>query len=175
MGVVTESRSTNRPSPRRNRMRINARIILIVLSRIRLSLSDFLFVDFNRTTGLVFNGAARPTDCDEASNFVESYDKPQADGTSSGFLYQHGHTATTDVFSTVRTVGKNSSENDGISIHEGVFGHRREFDVGSTAGCSTRLRLTPSHPSKAGSVWYESRVPVVSACWVWDLVSNEVS
>ena len=153
-------------------MRNNARVVLIVLSRIRASLSDFLFADFSRTTGLVFNGAARPTDCDEVSDFVESVTD---DGTSSGFLYQHGHTATTEVFSTVRTVGKNSSDNDGIAIHEGVFGHRREFDVGSTAGCSTRLRLTPSHPSKAGSVWYESRVSVVSECRVWDVVSNEDS
>ena len=158
-------------------MRIKAQVVLIVLSRIHVSLSDFLFADFNRTTGLVFNGAARPTDCDEASDFVQSYDKPYVpdDGTSSGFLYQHGHTATTEVFSTVRTVGRNSSDNDGIAIHEGVFGHRREFDVGSTAGCSTRLRLTPSHPSKAGSVWYESRVPVVSSFRVWDFVSSEDS
>jgi len=153
-------------------MRIDARVVLIVFSRIRASLSDFLFADFSRTTGLVFNGAARPTDCDEASDFIESVSD---DGASSGFLYQHGHTATTEVFSTVRTVGKNSSDNDGIAIYEGVFGHHREFDVGSNAGCSTRLRLTPSHPSKAGSVWYESRVSVVSECRVWDVVSNEDS
>ena len=159
-------------------MRISTRVALIALSRIRGSLSDFLYADFNRTAGLVFNGAAMPTDCDEASDFVESDDKPYDagdDGSSSGFLYHHGHTATTDVFSTVRTIGHNSSGDDGIAIQEGVFGHRREFDVGSTTGCSTRLRLTPSHPSKAGSVWYESRVPVVSSFQVRDIVSNEDS
>ena len=116
-----------------------------------------------------------PTDCDEASDYVESDDNPYDaadEGSSSGFLYHHGHTATTDVFSTVSTIGNNSSIDDGIAIHEGVFGHRREFDVGSTVGCSTRLRLTPSHPSKAGSVWYESRVPVVSTFQVLSFQSQ---
>ena len=60
-------------------MRISTRVALIALSRIRGSLSDFLYADFNRTAGLVFNGAAMPTDCDEASDFVESDDKPYGD------------------------------------------------------------------------------------------------
>lgn len=45
-----------------------------------------------------------------------------------------------------------------------TFGHR--YDNASFAGdpsgnCPSRLRLTPSHPSNVGSVWYEKLVPVV--------------
>lgn len=132
--------------------------LLILLSQVNGAFSDFDYPHFNSTIGLVFNGAANPTDCNEASEFVDS------DGTNGekSSLYQQGHTATTDVFSTVETIQHNSSD-DEIAVHDAVFGHRSEFDIGVTTGCSTRVRLTPSHPSKAGSVWYESRVPVVSS------------
>ena len=49
--------------------------------------------------------------------------------------------------------------------------------MGVTAGCSTRLRLTPSHPSKAGSVWYESRVPVLrgfETIFSWQITDHSV-
>lgn len=119
--------------------------------------ADFSYPDFNKTTGLVLNGAATSTDCGEASDFVkesetESHEDPK--------IEQYGLTSTTDLFTTVEA-SKNNSANDTIKIYEAVFGHRDEFAVGTDTGCSTRLRLTPSHPSKAGSVFYESRVPIL--------------
>ena len=59
-------------------------------------------------------------------------------------IYQHGHTATVDVFSTVETVHHHhNSSDDDIVIHDAVLGHRSAFETGVTTGCSTRPRLTP--------------------------------
>ena len=138
-------------------------VIVLLLAQFHVTLSDFLYADFNKTTGLVFNGAASPTACEGSSNVVVESNSTSNDEDEQSRLYQYGHTATTDVFSTVETIPHNSS-NDDIAVRYAVFGHRPEFDVdvALTTGCRSRLRLTPSHPSKAGSVWYDSRVPVVS-------------
>ena len=138
-------------------------VISLLLAQFHVTLSDFLYADFNKTTGLVFNGAASPTACEGSSNVVVESNSTSNDEDEQSRLYQYGHTATTDVFSTVETIPHNSS-NDDIAVRYAVFGHRPEFDidVALTTGCRSRLRLTPSHPSKAGSVWYDSRVPVVS-------------
>ena len=137
----------------------------IILAHFHVTLSDFLYVDFNKTTGLVFNGAALPTACAEPSNVPESKNNSNNNATTDGdesILYQYGHTATTDVFSTVET-NKHNSSTDDIAVRYAVFGHRLEYEVdANNTGCGSRMRLTPSHPSKAGSVWYDSRVPVVS-------------
>lgn len=119
--------------------------------------ADFSYPDFNKTTGLVLNGAATSTDCGEASDFVNDLKTESLDDHK---IEQYGLTSTTDLFISVETA-KNNSANDTIKIYEAVFGHRDEFAVGVDTGCSTRLRLTPSHPSKAGSVFYESRVPIL--------------
>jgi hypothetical protein len=119
--------------------------------------SDFSYVDFNKTTGLVFNGAAMSTDCNEASEFVN---KDQDETEDNPKINQYGLTATNDLLTTVETA-RNNSANDTIDLYEAVFNHRDEFAVGLTSGCSNRLRLTSSNPSKAGSVWYQSRVPIL--------------
>lgn len=155
-------------------MMIVAISLALLLCQIRGAVSDFFYADFNQTAGLVFNGAAKTTDCDEPSEFVD--DPSASDSGETSRLYQHGHTATTDVFSTVETAQRNSSD-DEIDVHDAVLGHRNEFEVGLTTGCSTRLRLTPSHPSKAGSVWYESRVPVLTGfetTFSWQITDHSV-
>ncbi|KAL7547055.1 hypothetical protein ACHAWF_010377 [Thalassiosira exigua] len=153
--------------------------LLLLFAPIRGVVSDFSYPDFNNTAGLVFNGAAGTTDCDEATDLVEDLegDAPNSNSSPSR-LYQQGRTATTDVFSTVETARHNSSS-DEISVHEAGFGHRVAFEAGVAlaTGCSTRLRLTPSHPSKAGSVWYESRVPVLrgfEARFRWQVSDHSV-
>ena len=144
-------------------------ISIAICLRIHVALSDFIYADFNRTTGLVFNGAAKPTDCND-----EEYSS--ADTNSD--VYQHGQTATMDVYSTVKTVDQYNTSSD--TIHDGVFGHRRDITIdGSLLNrCNnTRLRLTPSHPSKAGSVWYESRVPVLNGfetTFSWQITNHSV-
>jgi len=145
-------------------------VFALLCLRVHVALSDFIYADFNRTTGLVFNGAAKPTDCND-----EEYSS--ADTNSD--VHQHGQTATMDVYSTVKTVDQYNTSSD--TIHDGVFGHRRDITVdGSslTNGCNnTRLRLTPSHPSRAGSVWYESRVPVLNGfetTFSWQITNHSV-
>ena len=148
--------------------------VIVLLSQIHGAVSDFFYTDFNQTGGLVFNGAAKTTDCDEASEIVDTMDT--SNGGEASRLYQHGHTATMDVCSTVETIQHNSSH-DEIAIHDAVLEYRREFDVGVTTGCSTRLRLTPSHHSKAGSIWYESRVPVLTGfetMFRWQIADHSV-
>lgn len=137
---------------------MNLRKTIILLLQCSLGLADFSFVDFNHTVGLVFNGAASSVDCGESSEFAREGNDAQDIGYPK--IDQYGLTATTDIFTTVETATNNSS-NDTIYLDNAVFGHCDEFATGTTAGCSNRLRLTPSHPSKAGSVWYQSRVPIL--------------
>lgn len=129
---------------------IAAALLLIALS-FPLVRCDFTYVDFNSTSGLSLNGAAEVTNCGEG----------EASASSSTILHQFGHTATLELSTSVETSNQTSS-NDDIALHEGAFGHRDDFDAASDAGCSGRIRLTPSHPSKAGSVWYDTRVPVLT-------------
>lgn len=146
-------------------------IVLFLLLHIDEALSDFAYADFNNTEGIVFNGSAETSDCNESSEYVNS-DATSNDG--SNRLYQHGYTATTDVFTTVETSPNNTTISDD-EVSE--FAHRDEFEVGITTGCSTRLRLTPSHPAKAGSVWYESRVPILrgfETTFTWQITDHSV-
>lgn len=115
----------------------NRKVILLLSSYVWGALSDFAYPDFNKTTGLVFNGAASATDCGEASVFAETEGADDDEVLSR--IGQQGHTATSDLFSTVETAKHNSSE-DEIAIHDAVFGHRNDFTVGLSTGCSTRLR-----------------------------------
>lgn len=150
--------------------------IILLLSQIHVALSDFYYTDFNQTTGLVFNGAAQNTNCDEASEFVESDLSNDDDRNENDRQTKYGALPTTDTFTTIATVQHNSSSDD-IAIHDAVFGHRREFETSVTTGCSTRLRLTPSQPSKAGSIWYESRVPVLrgfETIFSWQITDHSV-
>jgi hypothetical protein len=137
--------------------------VIAVLVQCRFVLADFSYVDFNKTTGLVFNGAATSTDCNEheINDIV---------------IDQYGLTATNDLLTTVETA-RNNSFNDTIDIYDSVFNHRDEFAVGLTNGCSNRLRLTPSNPSKAGSVWYQSRVPILrgfETTFSWQITDQSV-
>ena len=117
-----------------------ALLLIVTLPFVR---SDFTYVDFNSTSGLQLNGAAEVTNCGES----EASASPET-----SLLHQFTHTATLELSTSVETSNQTSS-NDDTALHEGVFGHRDEFGVASDAGCSGRIRLTPSHPSKAGSVW----------------------
>jgi hypothetical protein len=50
------------------------------------------------------------------------------------------------------------SEN--IARDTAVIGHRDYFQPAIVSGCPVRIRLTPSEPSKVGSIWYEYGLPV---------------
>ncbi len=100
-------------------------------------LADFVYPDFNKTTGLVFNGAAKVTDCNENTLFAESEQKTESQRIAT--IGHQGNTATLEVSSIVKTVASNSSTNN-ISNYNAVFGHSAEFSVGISTGCSSRVR-----------------------------------
>lgn len=114
---------------------------VIVASCICNILADFVYPDFNKTTGLVFNGAAKVTDCNEDTVFAGSEQKDESQ--SSVTIGYQGNTATLDVSSTVNTIANSSTNN--ISVHNAVFGHNAEFSVGVSTGCSSRLRYVNIH------------------------------
>ena len=96
-------------------------------------------------------------------------------------LHQYGITATSDLFATVETAAaRNSSANNTTTFDNfeaTVFGHRDIHEAAAIAGCSNRIRLTPSHPSKAGSVFYESRVPILrgfETSFTWQITDQSV-
>jgi hypothetical protein len=154
-------------------------IALLLLLSLPFTHGDFTYTDFNSTPGLAFNGAAEVTDCGkgEASAFVGSNATD-----SSASLLQFGHTATIELFTSIETDNHTSSSSDDIALREAVFGHRHDLDVDAAAaanvddaGCSSRIRLTPSHPSKAGSVWYDTRVPVLrgfETTFTWQIIDH---
>lgn len=117
---------------------------------------DFTYPDFNQTLGLVFNGDASISSCSSkntaksAQSYPDSVDMPtpRAVGADDGLQLSQ----------TVESHGKD----DKIPEFETGFGDRSSAlnDLRSHI-CSRRLRLTTSAPSKAGSVFYEKRVPVV--------------
>lgn len=129
------------------RAKVRRLIFQFILLPITKTKGDFTYLDFNSTAGLAFNGAAHVTNCGESIDPTRSH------------KVQVGHTATLELSTYVETT-YHSSLNDDIALHVGVFGHRHDFDIGPNTLCSNRIRLTPSNPSKAGSVWYETRVPV---------------
>lgn len=151
-------------------------LLLVVVAAILLPHTQ---ADFTYTlkAGLAFNGAAEVTDCGEQSKFVEwnstASDENNNDITT---LHQITHTPTNELSTTIETVNDTTSNED-IAAFEGIFGHRHDGAVSTNTGCSSRIRLTPSHPSKAGSVWYETRVPVLrgfETTFSWKITDHSV-
>ena len=128
--------------------------------------ADFFYPDFDQALGLVFNGDATISDCDLKKKYISSQnmkldlqDTVNYDQETISELHRVGSMQTRQTVST--DIG--DDESSSIRTREAQFGHRDNFTSSSTSGCSSRLRLTPSGPSKVGSVWYEKRLPVVSA------------
>ena len=121
--------------------------VLLCLIVVQTIVGDFIYPDFNHTLGLVFNGNASTSACDDSISPLKI---------DSTFNNRGGYEST-----------QNTKTNDGQDVNEltnqfqSQFGHRDEFESNPHAGCPRRLRLTSSLPSQAGSVFYEKRVPVI--------------
>ena len=129
--------------------------------------ADFIYEDFNQTLGLNINGDAATSGCNISDRYIYS----------DGEKTNHSTPTTNDPISANVIVGKDgglqsrqtvvTNTNDAkddqlINELEAKFGHRDAYVPRLNNGCRRRLRLTPSSPSKAGSVFYERRLPVVS-------------
>lgn len=115
--------------------------------------AEFHYSDFSNTSGLVFNGDAYvATTCTE-----DARDSPP--------LHYQVEEGSYQLSSVVETVTAYNKQNKTVMEKTtAIFGHR--YDNVSlindpSGGCQTRLRLTPSHPSNVGSVWYEKAISVV--------------
>ena len=127
---------------------------------------NFVYPDFNQTLGLVLNGATITTDCGLEAIYLERH------GLTSS-LYLQNETRGENIqirekggIIASQTVVTDKHDNYSVSIEsqEAQFGHRDNFVSSIDSGCRSRLRLTDSVPSQAGSVWYEKRLPVVRLC-----------
>jgi len=141
-------------------------IILAFVAYLDVTAGDFIYPDFNQTLGLTFNGDATTSDCGLNNTYITT----RLDGIKLANI-NGSNTREQSVFQISQEDGlqtrmdvvtnDGSSETSNIGKLYAQFGHRNISQPSIRDGCRTRLRLTPSAPSKVGSVWYENRVPVV--------------
>lgn len=143
--------------------------------------ADFLYQDFNKSTGIVLNGAAATSSCvpivAESTSETHKIYPDGAPGENANVSPKHGAADRADAaLPEVQRVAGDKVELDTVATHDmrdaggspediarlhGVFGHRTAFDSAPETQCSTRVRLTPSNPFSRGSAWYHQRLPVL--------------
>jgi len=124
--------------------------------------ADFIYHDFNQTLGLNFNGDAFTTGCNINNTYVTVEEENRNLEVNEHNLVSIGKESDQQIKQTVITNDKDSTNDTNIIDLEAQFGHRDTYALSFKKGCKRRLRLTPSSPSKVGSVFYEKRVHVVS-------------
>jgi hypothetical protein len=103
-----------------------------------------------------FNGDTGTTNCfDFKPNFYGDV-QGKADKFSEILPVERKETSSTISEVTIETNGRGKNL---ITKTLAEFGHRNDT-ISSPTACSVRTRLTPSGPSKAGSMWYRESVPV---------------
>ena len=121
------------------------------------SRADFVFKNFNDTTGLVIVGDAGTTVC--------SFEADNAYGDVQGRADQFNENVINELSETTDATSESSVETNKQEYNEEIMTKQAGFlhipqTISAPRVCSGRLRLTPSGPSKAGAVWYRSEVPV---------------
>lgn len=124
--------------------------------------ADFFYPDFEEVAGLRFNGAAAITDCSDATNYnyttLDDANDANPD-TETRRVYEEGtDTATVSTIVTADT----QQEVANVSRYKAVFPHRSSASPAIRVPCPKRLRLTPSRPSRAGSVMRLEPVPILN-------------
>ena len=132
--------------------------VVIIWSCVNICQSDFWYPTFNDTTGLQFNGDSGTTNCFQ--NLYNAYGDVQGDADrfdepAKMEMYERGVEVAEYIIHTNR-----DSENLEVDTTLAGYLHRSDTITAPTT-CSVRTRLTPSGPSKAGSMWYRELVPVV--------------
>lgn len=143
--------------------------------------ADFLFQDFNKSNGIVLNGAAATSSCvpivGESTSETQKIYPDGAPGENANVSPKHGAADRADAaLPEVQRAAGDKVELDNVVTHDargatasseetarlhGVFGHRAAFGAAPETQCSTRVRLTPSNPFTTGSAWYRQRLPVL--------------
>ncbi|KAF4318990.1 hypothetical protein BBO99_00006719 [Phytophthora kernoviae] len=122
--------------------------------------AEFVYYDFNGTTGLVLNGKAATSSC--------------APLTSTDYSTRAGaddsREATTEVVVTEQLEAirlethntENHTTSARIAVETAMLGHRDTFQASEEKlRCPVRLRLTASQPNQVSSVWYAQQLPVL--------------
>lgn len=134
-------------------------LILLALLLIDVSISDFVYADFNETAGLKYNGDAGTTNCNgNKENMYGDY-QGVADRFDESSSVEIGETTAITAESFVET----NIESTNKETTESLAGFIHRFDQKSSPdSCRVRSRLTPSGPSKVGSMWFLDPAPVVN-------------
>ena len=148
--------------------------LILFLNLLSVVKGDFFYPDFNQTLGLIFNGAAKTTKCiQKLNNFVpvsynnnsnidDKIENEPNDSDDNEVLLRSSEEGGMQSQETMFTESKFSGDDFPHKNKASAFGSRVRTVGYIKSECSTRLRLTPSARSKAGSVWYQKRIPVVS-------------
>jgi len=144
-------------SIRRNKRGILPMLVLFVLALLVPSKADFVYKDFNDTTGLVFVGDAGTTDCNLSPDHAYGDVQGKADLFNENALSEIAET--TDSVSESEVETNKQQYNDEILTRQAGFLHIAQT-ISAPKVCKGRARLTPSNPSKTGALWYRSEVPV---------------
>lgn len=120
--------------------------------------ADFIYDDFNETTGLIFNGDAGTTVCYDETLLKYGDVAGKADTfDEGGSAVEIGESSDQTFSSSVTTnVAKDNAD---IAAYTAGFLHRGNT-LSAPDICHGRIRLTPSGANKAGSVWYRDDVLV---------------
>ena len=124
----------------------------------QLSASDFQYLDFESIIGLDLRGSASTSSCDAGKRLRYRTDKygnithGNMDDSTLGILPT---TQEDDNFAQFQEVETDTLEGSAkVSSETAVLGHRDKYAFAPQGGCRTRIRLTPSEPSRAGALWH---------------------
>lgn len=151
--------------------------LLLYLSPLpQFALGDFVYASFNETLGLSFNGDAATTACEVGIDLISVAGFPNingertnnwgevqgnADAFETTTLTQQGERSNMQSTTEIRTTPfPDSDETKGLDINS--FGAVDDYSPSKTGRCPLRLRLTPSTPSKRGSVFRTEPISVIN-------------
>ena len=117
------------------------------------SRGDFLYPDFESTIGLDFNGVAATSSCDEGKRLRYQPRHGTADQNNEIPPSTSEEDTQQAQFQTVR-MDDTTQATSKVKDTTAILGHREKWGNSFYTGCRVRLRLTPSEPSKTGSVWH---------------------
>ncbi|KAG7396150.1 hypothetical protein PHYBOEH_002754 [Phytophthora boehmeriae] len=122
--------------------------------------AEFVYYDFNGTTGLVLNGKASTSSCAPLASTDYSIRAGAGDfreATTEVIVTEQSESIRLETRST-----ENHSTSARIAVETAMLGHRHAFEASEDKRrCPVRLRLTASQPNQVSSVWYAQQLPVL--------------
>jgi len=123
--------------------------------------ADFVYPDFNETTGLVLLGDSGTSNCISYQPNMYGDVHGAADLKRESSAVERGEKTDLIFESSMDT----NFEGDNFETQNEIAGFLHRSDTISApedAVCATRVRLTPSGPSKVGGMWFRDAVPVLN-------------